>query len=385
MSSGLRYTACDNSQAAFFLCNHISWGQQFLVGGAVRDRLLGYPYSERDWVVVGATPEAMLAAGFKPVGKDFPVFLHPQTNEEYALARTERKSGRGYHGFVCHSSPDVTLEQDLARRDLTINAIAEDADGQLVDPYGGRADLEQRVLRHVSPAFGEDPLRILRVARFAARYHHLGFRVAPETLALMAAMVDEGEADELVAERIWKETERALTEPNPEIFFLTLRQCGALRALFPMLENADEAFANLARCAPHTHDPLIRFAVLCARAPVAVVIELSERAKIPNEYRELAILAATQTTAIATMDTPLQAFTILEESDVLRRPERFSQLLEAEKQLGIPSGRMQHLQRAQQAMTGVTSQALMQQGFSGKALGEELRRARLRAIEENWQ
>jgi tRNA nucleotidyltransferase (CCA-adding enzyme) len=360
-------------------------GQQYLVGGAVRDKLLGYPYSERDWVVVGATPEEMLAAGFKPVGKDFPVFLHPQTNEEYALARTERKSGRGYHGFVCYSSPDVTLEQDLARRDLTINAIAEDAQGQLIDPYDGRLDLEQRVLRHVSPAFGEDPLRILRVARFAARYHHLGFRIATETLALMAAMVAEGEADELVAERVWKETERALAEPNPEVFFATLRDCGALRILFPELNDADTGLADLARCAPHTPAPLLRFAVLCANLPAAAVIALCTRAKVPNEYRELAVLAAQQRTAMATVDTPQQAFAILEESDVIRRTERFAQLLEVGKQLSVATDRIQRLQQAQQAMAGVTAQTLIERGLSGKALGEELRRERLRAIEESWQ
>jgi tRNA nucleotidyltransferase (CCA-adding enzyme) len=362
-----------------------SVGQQYLVGGAVRDKLLGYPYSERDWVVVGATPEEMLAAGFKPVGKDFPVFLHPQTNEEYALARTERKSGRGYHGFVCYSSPDVTLEQDLARRDLTINAIAEAAQGQLVDPYGGRADLEQRVLRHVSPAFGEDPLRILRVARFAARYHHLGFRVAAETLALMADMVAEGEADELVAERVWKETERALAEPDPAVFFSTLQSCGALRSLFPELIDADTGFADLARCAPHTKEPLLRFAVLCAKLPAAAVTALCMRAKVPNEYRELAVLIAQQRAAIAAVDTPQQAFATLEASDVVRRPDRFAQLLEVCALLDIASARIQRLHQAQRALAGVTTQTLIEKGFSGKALGEELRRERLRAIEETWQ
>ena len=362
-----------------------SVGQQYLVGGAVRDNLLGYPYDERDWVVVGATPEQMSAAGFKPVGKDFPVFLHPQTNEEYALARTERKSGRGYHGFVCHSSPDVTLEQDLARRDLTINAIAEDASGNLVDPYDGRGDIERRVLRHVSPAFGEDPLRILRVARFAARYHHLGFRVAPETLNLMKKMVAEGEANELVAERVWKETERALTEPNPEVFFSTLQACGALRVLFPELEHTQASFDDLARCAPHTRDTQIRFAVLCSRIAPAAAVDLSSRIKLPNEYRELIILAIAQVPAMSSMETPQQAFAILEESDVLRRPERFAQLLEVGEQLRVPGKRIERLRIAQRAMSAVTSQSLIQQGFSGKALGEELRRARLRAIEENWQ
>lgn len=360
-------------------------GQQYLVGGAVRDRLLGYPFSERDWVVVGATPEAMLAAGFKPVGKDFPVFLHPQSNEEYALARTERKSGRGYHGFVCYSSPDVTLEQDLARRDLTINALAEDRNGTVIDPYGGVDDLERRILRHVSPAFGEDPLRILRVARFAARYHHLGFRIADETLALMAGMVEEGEADELVAERVWKETERALGEPNPEIFFKTLQRCGALRVLFAELVDAEAGLAALERCAAQVSSPLIRFAVLCAQLAPESVEALCVRNKLPNDYRELATLVARQLDALHRLDTADQAFAILEHSDALRRPERFAQLLEAAAQLSVASDRLAGLQRAQQDMTGVATQTLLARGFSGKALGEALRRERLRVITENWK
>jgi tRNA nucleotidyltransferase (CCA-adding enzyme) len=360
-------------------------GQQYLVGGAVRDRLLGYPWSERDWVVVGATPEQMLDAGFKPVGKDFPVFLHPETNEEYALARTERKSGRGYHGFICHSSPDVTLEEDLARRDLTINAIAEDAHGALVDPYGGCNDLERRILRHVSPAFGEDPLRILRVARFAARYHHLGFHVAAETQALMAAMVDEGEADALVAERVWKETERALGGPNPEVYFATLRQCGALRVLFPELLDAQRGLADLERCAAATPSPLLRFAVLCTRLPADTVTTLCTRGKIPNEYRELAVLAAQQIAAIAGADDPARAFAILEASDALRRPERFAQLLEVGAQLQLPGASLRRLRAAQAALSTVDTQVLIARGFSGKTLGEELRRERMRAITESWR
>lgn len=197
----------------------------------MRDRLLGRPQGDRDWVVVGGTPEAMLAAGFRPVGKDFPVFLHPQTNEEHALARTERKSGRGYHGFAFHTSPDVTLEEDLTRRDLTINAMAEDSDGSLIDPWGGQRDLAARVLRHVSPAFAEDPVRILRLARFAARLPE--FTVAPETLALMRGMVAEGEVDHLVAERVWQELARGLMEECPSRMFEVLRECGALARLLP--------------------------------------------------------------------------------------------------------------------------------------------------------
>jgi len=208
----------------------------YLVGGAVRDKRLGYDYRERDWVVVGARPEELEAQGYTPVGRDFPVFLHPRTKEEYALARTERKTGPGYTGFECHSDPGVTLEEDLERRDLTINAMAEDSEGHLIDPYGGARDLEQRLLRHVSPAFAEDPVRILRVARFAARYHHLGFRVAPQTQALMRQMVASGEVDHLVPERVWKELERALGERHPAVFIRCLRDCDALGRLLPELD-----------------------------------------------------------------------------------------------------------------------------------------------------
>ena len=209
----------------------------YLVGGAVRDKLLGLPVKDRDYVVVGATPEQMTAQGFKPVGTDFPVFLHPQTKEEYALARTERKSGRGYKGFTVYAAPDVTLEDDLKRRDLTINAMAEDETGKLVDPFHGAADLKAGILRHVSPAFGEDPVRILRVARFAARFADHNFQVADETLALMRGMVENGEVDHLVAERVWQELEGALDAKMPSRFFEVLRECGALKRLFPELER----------------------------------------------------------------------------------------------------------------------------------------------------
>jgi tRNA nucleotidyltransferase (CCA-adding enzyme) len=211
--------------------------QIYLVGGAVRDTLLNYPVLEKDWVVVGQTPEAMLEQGFLLVGKDFPVFLHPKTKDEYALARTERKSAPGYKGFIVHASPDISLEQDLIRRDLTINAMAMSTDGQLIDPYGGQQDLENRVFRHVSPAFAEDPVRILRIARFAARYQHLGFTLAAETLALMQAMVNEGEVDHLVPERVWAELFKALNEKTPSAFFYILKDCNALQKIFPELDN----------------------------------------------------------------------------------------------------------------------------------------------------
>ena len=210
--------------------------QVYLVGGAVRDELLGIPVIERDWCVVGATPDDLLAAGYRQVGRDFPVFLHPETNEEYALARTERKTGRGYRGFAFSTAPDITIEEDLKRRDLTVNAMARDPDGKLIDPYGGVADLDARRLRHVSDAFREDPVRILRTARFAARYAHLGFAVADETVSLMAAMVDDGEVDALVPDRVWKETELALAGRDPQVFFEVLRACGALAAVFPEVD-----------------------------------------------------------------------------------------------------------------------------------------------------
>ena len=211
--------------------------QTFLVGGAIRDKLLDFPSNEKDWVVVGSTPEEMINLGYRPVGQDFPVFIHSQTGEEYALARTERKSGRGYKGFTFFASSEVTLEQDLVRRDLTINAMAEDSEGNLIDPHGGQRDLKAKVLRHVSDAFVEDPLRVLRVARFAARYHHLGFKIAAETQQLMKSIVDAGEMDYLVSERVWKETNRALMERSPEVYIEVLRDCGALKALLPEVDN----------------------------------------------------------------------------------------------------------------------------------------------------
>jgi len=301
--------------------------QTYLVGGAVRDKLLGLPVQDRDYVVVGATPEQMIARGFKPVGADFPVFLHPETREEYALARTERKAGHGYKGFKVYAAPDVTLEDDLRRRDLTINAMAEDEAGHLVDPYGGAADLRDGLLRHVSEAFAEDPVRILRVARFAARYAPRGFRVADETLALMRSMVKAGEADHLVAERVWAELERALGEERPSAFFWVLRSCGALARLFPEIDRligvpqpsqhhpevdtGVHVMLVLDAAARLSPDPRVRFAALVhdlgkSETPAAewpkhvghekrgaeLVKALCERFRVPNEYRDLGVIAA---------------------------------------------------------------------------------------------
>jgi tRNA nucleotidyltransferase (CCA-adding enzyme) len=304
--------------------------QVYLVGGAVRDELLGRPVHERDWVVVGATPVQMEQAGYRAVGREFPVFLHPKTHEEYALARLERKTGPGYRGFATEFSPAVTLEQDLQRRDLTINAIARDADGTLIDPFGGIPDLEQRLLRHVSPAFVEDPVRILRVGRFGARFASLGFRVTPETDALMREMVLNGEVNALVPERTWRETQRALGEANPEVFFDTLERCGALSVLFPELPWSDAERSALMRSAQLSAEAAVRFAALSAGLAQEGIVSWCERLRTPTQYRELARLSASVTTRLnaglgnSPADSLLAMF---EQADAFRRRERFEKVL----------------------------------------------------------
>lgn len=336
----------------------------YLVGGAVRDELLGRANADRDYVVVGATPQSMQAAGYRPVGKDFPVFLHPQTQEEYALARTERKSGHGYHGFTFHAAPDVTLEEDLARRDLTMNAMARGVDGELIDPYCGQRDLEAKILRHVGPAFAEDPVRILRIARFAARFSD--FSVAPETLALMRAMVSSGEVDHLVAERVWQELAKGLMEEKPSRLFAVLRDCGALArllpevdALFGVAQRADyhpeidagiHTMMVIDQSARHQFTLPVRFAALThdlgkALTPpdilprhlgheersVKLADQLAARLRVPNDCRDLALLMARHHGNIHRA-AELRASTIVslfEKTDALRRPERFQQLLDA--------------------------------------------------------
>ncbi|AOA59047.1 multifunctional CCA addition/repair protein [Acinetobacter larvae] len=344
--------------------------QIYLVGGAVRDQLLGHPYHEKDYVVVGSSPEQLLALGFQAVGKDFPVFLHPETHEEYALARTERKSGQGYHGFEFYTAADVSLEDDLQRRDLTINAIAMDDAGHIYDPYQGQQDIENKILRHVSPAFAEDPLRVLRVARFAARYAAYGFRVATETLALMQQLAQSGELNHLSAERVWKETSRALMEARAEVYFEVLRQCGALKVLFPEI---DALFGVPQRaeyhpeidCGIHTLMSLqqacqanysleVRFAVLVhdlgkALTPaeqlprhilheqrgIEPVTALCERLKVPTQLKQLALVVCKEHLKCHQI-YQLKAGTIwrlLQRLDVLRRPERvvaFSQACECD-------------------------------------------------------
>jgi tRNA nucleotidyltransferase (CCA-adding enzyme) len=316
----------------------------YLVGGSVRDKLLGLPVKDRDHVVVGSTPEQMIAMGFKPVGADFPVFLHPATHEEYALARTERKSGKGYKGFVVHASPEVTLEEDLGRRDLTINAMAEDADGTLIDPFGGRRDLAHKVLRHVGPAFAEDPVRILRVARFAARYADRGFTVAPETMALMQAMVSAGEADHLVPERVWQELSKGLMEASPTCMFEVLRECGALERVAPEWTGHWQAGGAALRClalAAQPEVPLaLRYAIATHGLSLADATRLADRLKVSAECRELSLLVVRCMPLAMRIETAGAAewTSLYEISDALRRPERFNQFVIAFGYLACGTG-----------------------------------------------
>jgi len=398
----------------------------YLVGGAVRDKLLNRPVVDHDHVVVGALPEELLALGYKPVGKDFPVFLHPATGEEYALARTERKSGRGYHGFVFQADPTITLEQDLARRDLTINAIAEDEHGALTDPFGGVRDIEARVLRHVSPAFVEDPVRVLRVARFAARFAPLGFTVADETMALMRRMVADGEVDHLVPERVWAETRKALAEPQPSAFLRVLRECGALAVLFPEIDalygvpqraefhpeidtgvHVEMVLDAAAQLAPGndvvgfcalTHD-LGKALTLADELPrhvghehrgVAPLRALAARLKVPTEHAALAELVCREhlNAHRAFELKPATVLKLLGALDALRRPARLELFLaacEADKR-----GRRGHehdaypqadyLRAARAAAAAVESADFVARGLAGPAIGQAMETARVHAI-----
>lgn len=404
----------------------------YLVGGAIRDELLGRPVTEKDWVVVGSTAEQMQSLGFQPVGNDFPVFLHPETKEEYALARTERKTGPGYKGFHFYAAKDVSLEQDLLRRDLTINAIAQDSQNQLIDPFNGQQDIRDRVLRHVSPAFSEDPVRILRIARFAARYHHLGFTIAPETMALMTDMVNQGEVDALVAERVWKETHRALAEQNPSVFFYTLRQCGALKRLMPELDalfgipqnpeyhpeidtgvhvmmtidqtaklnaNLPVRFATLLHDlgkaqTPHTelpHHPLH------AEHSPPLVKALCKRLGVPKYEKELALAVALyhiDCHKILTYDAATVVEIILA-IDGFRRPQKFADFLlscEADSKgragsENTPYPNRRYFWGAFQACKHISSRPFVEQGLQGAALGIAIKNARIDAVEvyiRNW-
>jgi tRNA nucleotidyltransferase (CCA-adding enzyme) len=359
----------------------------YCVGGAVRDELLGLPVQDRDYVVVGATPEEMIRLGYKPVGRDFPVFLHPETHEEYALARTERKIARGYHGFEFHAAPDVTLEQDLARRDLTINAIAKDEAGNIVDPYNGVADLRAGVLRHVSPAFAEDPVRILRVARFAARF---GFAVAPETLALMRRMVEAGEADALVPERVWQELARGLMERDPGRMLDVLRECGALERVLPELdallargEDGRAALAALRAAAQSGASLEARFAALARGLDPYAVEALAGRIRLPAAVRDLALLAARHAHAIAGAQAleAEEVLELLESADAWRRPERFRELLAAAL-AGEPdaAAARERLERALAAGSAVDAGAIAKSARQPAEIGPGVRQARLAAI-----
>ena len=359
----------------------------YCVGGAVRDELLGRPVKDRDYVVIGATPEEMIRQGYKPVGKDFPVFLHPRTQEEYALARTERKTARGYHGFEFRTAPDVTLEQDLARRDLTINAIARDEDGQLIDPFNGAADLKAGVLRHVSAAFAEDPVRILRVARFAARY---GFRIAPETMTLMREMAANGEVDALVAERVWQEVARGLMEAKPSRMFEVLRECGALASVMPevdaLWQDADaarEAMRVLDAAAGAGATLPARFAALARALDPLPVEALAGRLKVPADCRDLALLAARHANTMldaAELD-PQSVLELFNAVDAWRRPERFAELATAafagEPDAGPAQAR---LKRARAAAAAVNAGEIAKASQTPTAIRGNVDAARLEAI-----
>jgi len=363
----------------------------YLVGGAVRDKLLGLPVKERDWVVVGATADDMLKQGYRQVGKEFPVFLHPKTSEEYALARMERKVLPGYKGFTFDTSPDVTLESDLIRRDLTINAMAEDENGKLFDFYHGKADLEHKILRHVSPAFKEDPVRILRIGRLLARYHHLGFHVADETMALMQSMVEAGEVDALVAERVWKELARALAEKNPEKFFEVLAECGALDKLFKGLDLNGDAFKALQAATRLSIKPVVRFAALLSlydtnqTLAIANVNHICDRYRAPNEYRELAILTIKHYSTAHHAET-LSAPAIvhfLYTIDIFRREHRFQHFMLAAKAIAQTvnvSFNPDFLKACAQAAKAVDIRQLMTEGYKGEALAIKLREKRVEKI-----
>ena len=404
----------------------------YLVGGAVRDQLLNLPVKDRDWVIVGATPQTLIDLGYQQVGKDFPVFLHPQSKEEYALARTERKSGQGYTGFICDFSAEITLEQDLIRRDLTINAMAQDLQGNLYDPYHGADDLRQRILRHVSPAFVEDPLRVLRVARFAARYHHLGFTIAPETLQLMQTLTQQGELQHLTAERVWAETEKALNEKNPEIYFETLRQVGALAVLFPELD-ALYGVPNPAKYHPeidsfvHTmmvlqqatllseqvdcHKSAVRFAAIChdlgkARTPksnwphhhgheklgITPTRNLCKRLKVPSYYQQLAELTCEYHTHIHKIVElrPETVVKLFNSFDVWRKPLRFMEFLlvcfaDTRDRKGFEHSQYPQQEFAlalYQAALKVDIQSIIAAGFEHKAIRDQLNRGRIFAVKQ---
>ena len=399
----------------------------FLVGGAVRDKLLGLPVKDHDWVVTGATPDDLIRLGYTPVGKDFPVFLHPKTHEEYALARTERKTAAGYHGFAFHADSDVSLEEDVKRRDLTINALAEDKNGSLLDFVGGKKDLDNGILRHVSPAFAEDPVRILRIARFAARFAPLGFKVAKSTMKLMRDMVKQGEVDALVAERVWQEMVRALGEPAPEVFIEVLRECGALNVLFPEIDRlfgvpqpeeyhpeidtGIHTMMVLQQSAILSDEPIVRFAALThdlgkGTTPKEIlphhygheergyylVKDLCKRYKIPNNFRQLAeIVARYHTHCHRVFEVkPKTVLKTLNALDAFRKPQRFEQFLLActADSHGRPGYENYDYKQApffslvRQKTAQVDVQEIIRDGFENKKIAEELYRRRLNVVKD---
>lgn len=401
--------------------------QRYLVGGAVRDQLLEIDVYDKDWVVVGATPEQLLEKGYTAVGKDFPVFLHPKTKEEHALARTERKIGSGYTGFECYFAADVTLEEDLLRRDLTINAMAQDPDGSIIDPFNGQADLRDRLLRHVSSAFTEDPLRVLRVARFAAKLDHLGFRVADETLALMRQIVHSGELNNLTPERVWLEWQKSLSTPNPQVFLSVLRQCGALSVLLPELDalfgvpqpekwhpEIDTGIHTLmvAKQAALLSNSLpVRFAAqvhdlgkgvtppsewpshkMHCHTGLKLIKQLCERVRVPNEYRDLALMVCEQHSNIhrAAELRPETKLKVLNKFDVWRRPERLEDILlccmaDSRGRTGyddIDYPQKAIFEQAYQAALSVDVQSIIQDGFKGADIRQEMEKRRVTAIKE---
>ena len=399
--------------------------QIYLVGGAVRDKLLNLPVYDNDWVVVGTTPKHMLSLGFQTVGKEFPVFLHPKTKEEHALARTERKTGSGYTGFECYFSEDTTLEEDLIRRDLTINAMAMDDTGQLIDPYGGIKDIQDKVLRHVSDAFVEDPLRVLRVARFAAKLAHLGFKVAPETQVLMQQITQSGELNHLTQERVWQEWQKSLLTPNPEVFLSVLRECGALNVILPELDRLfgvpqpekwhpeiDTGIHTLMvakQSALLSPLPQVRFAAqvhdlgkgvtpqaewpshkMHASTGLGIIKSLCDRVRVPNDFKELALAVCAQHSNIHRADElkPSTILKIFNKLDVWRKPEKLDQVLitcEADHR-----GRKGHedqpypqstlFKKAYQAALSVNVQTIIADGFQGKAIRDEMEKRRIEAL-----
>jgi len=394
----------------------------YLVGGAVRDQLLNRPVVDRDWVVVGATPDELIQRGFKPVGKDFPVFLNPQTHEEYALARTEKKQGKGYHGFSCYFAPDVTLEQDLERRDLTINAIAQSEDGTLVDPFNGVADLQAKVLRHVSTAFIEDPLRVLRVARFAARYHSLGFTIAEETLQLMRQLAASGELNHLTPERVWKETEKALSENSPQVYFQTLHQVDALACIFPELDrlwgipnppqwhpeidSGIHTMMVLEQAAKLSSSIDVRFAALCHDlgkglppeqewpshkghevAGIKVIEKMSQRLRIPNKLKQLACVTSEYHLHChrAFELNPKTLIKTLESTGAYRQENAFEQFLLACKadflgRTGFedkPYPQLDFLSQLREKTATIDAKPFIDEGYTGKKIGEQIYRKRV--------